>query len=71
MHFNEHYIPNIMPLMPRGTNSTMFTECCQTAICDDEPKCPACKRKIVGWDANSISERSRIRWLNATRLWQK
>lgn len=23
-------------------NSTMFTDCCGTAICDHQPKCPRC-----------------------------
>ena len=28
------------------TNSTMFTTCCQVAICDDETKCPRCKETV-------------------------
>jgi len=28
------------------TNSTKFTDCCDTAICDDEYKCPRCGKDI-------------------------
>ena len=28
------------------TNSTLFTECCGTAICDDQWKCPGCGKEI-------------------------
>ncbi len=71
MHFNVGVVPGIMPLMPQGTNSTMFTECCQVAICDDEPNCPYCKRKIRGWDAESNHERGKIRWQYATGHWKR
>jgi len=27
-------------------NSTKFTTCCSTAICDDEQKCPRCKKDV-------------------------
>jgi len=30
------------------TNSTKFTDCCETAICDDERYCPECKQEIHG-----------------------
>ncbi len=66
---NERYMAEILPLMPRGTNSTLFTECCEVAICSDEPYCPRCKRKVIGADAETIEERSKIRWKNATRFW--
>ena len=29
------------------TNSTMFTTCCQVAICDDEDCCPNCKTDVT------------------------
>lgn len=29
------------------TNSTMFTTCCQVAICDDQSNCPRCKKEIT------------------------
>lgn len=28
------------------TNSTLFTDCCNTAICDDEKECPGCGKRI-------------------------
>lgn len=28
------------------TNSTKFTECCETAICDDQSACPGCGREV-------------------------
>ena len=28
------------------TNSQMFTTCCETAICDDQAKCPRCKKDV-------------------------
>ena len=55
-------IAGLLPLYPQGNNSTFFTECCRVAICDDEANCPSCKRKIIGWDANSSHERHKIRW---------
>ena len=44
------------------TNSTMFTNCCHVAICNDQPKCPVCKIEIIGSDAESNHARGRIRW---------
>lgn len=70
-HINAGYEARIVPLMPRGTNSTMFTECCEVAICDDEPRCPSCKRDVVGHDAKSAAERHRVRWASATRNWKR
>jgi len=71
MHYNEGYLSDITPLMPRGTNSTMFTQCCGTAICSDELNCPSCKRPVVGYDARTDHEREIIRWKNATRFWKR
>ena len=71
MYINEEFIPEILPIYPNGTNSTMFTECCDTAICDDERCCPKCRRKIIGFDAKSNHEREMIRWSSATRFWPK
>lgn len=28
------------------TNSTFFTTCCHTAICDNQQKCPCCKKDV-------------------------
>lgn len=33
-----------------ATNSTMFTTCCETAICDDEQKCPSCGEFVHPFD---------------------
>lgn len=71
MDLNPGYIVNITPLMPQGTNSTMFTECCTVAICDDEACCPGCGKNVIGYDADSEHERHRIRWTNATRYWKR
>lgn len=71
MHYNSGIPSDIVPLMPLGTNSTMFTECCNTAICDNEPNCPLCGRPVVGYDAKDDHERSIIRWKNATRFWKR
>jgi hypothetical protein len=64
-------IAGIVPLMPHGTNSTLFTECCEVAICDDQPNCPLCKRPVIGHDAETRAERHKIRWRNATHHWKR
>ncbi len=69
MYINSGFTVSIQPLRPKGTNSTMFTECCGTAITDSEFFCPSCKRKVIGFDAVNDSERRRIRWKNATAHW--
>ena len=28
------------------TNSTHFTTCCEVAICDDQQKCPRCRKDV-------------------------
>lgn len=61
----------IIPLMPQGTNSTMFTECCNVAILDEEKVCPNCKKNIIGYDIEDEYRRGLIRWKNATRLWKR
>ncbi len=71
MYINEGYSSQINPIYPQGINSTMFTECCDTAICDYEQFCPRCRRKVVGWDSVTDHERGRIRWASATRLWNR
>jgi len=58
-------VVGVLPLYPSGTNSTIFTECCQVAICDDQPRCPRCHNRVVGWDAESKRERGKIRWDHA------
>lgn len=71
MHYNEGYPSDIVALSPQGTNSTMFTACCGTAICADEPNCPTCGRQVIGANASSRHETSKIRWQNATRYWKR
>lgn len=62
---------NKVNLLPKhGTNSTIFTSCCDTAICNDEKCCPACGQEVIGAEASSNHERGRIRWNYATRLWR-
>ncbi|MFA5617306.1 MAG: hypothetical protein WDK95_10655, partial [Syntrophorhabdaceae bacterium] len=47
------YPVDIVPLYPNGTNSTMFTQCCEVAICDCEPNCPCCGMSVIGHDAKT------------------
>ena len=71
MHYNEGYPSDIVALSPHGTNSTMFTNCCDVAICDDEANCPRCDRPVVGHDEATAGERRKVRWRNATRFWRR
>lgn len=71
MHINPEYLAGVISLSPTGTNSTMFTECCDVAICDDQACCPQCKRDIIGHDAKSTHERGRRRWRYATAHWKR
>ena len=61
----------VLPLTPTGTNSTMFTECCRIAICDDQIKCPQCGELVIGGDADTPHETGIIRWKYATAHWRK
>jgi hypothetical protein len=70
MYINPGIIAGVMSLHPQGTNSTLFTECCEVAICNDEAKCPKCKREIIGYNAYTLSERAKIRWKYATKHWR-
>ena len=58
-------VGGIQPLYPSGTNSTFFTECCGSAICDDQQRCPVCGMLIIGWDARLGGERNAVRWRHA------
>jgi len=71
MKLNQGFTVGIIPLMPQGTNSTMFTECCGTAICRDESNCPSCGGRVIGYDAETNHARETIRWKNATRNWKR
>lgn len=62
-------VKGISPIYPQGTNSTMFTECCDVAICNDEKRCPRCKALVVGHDESTDHNRGRRRWESATRNW--
>jgi hypothetical protein len=40
------------------TNSTIFTLCCEVAICDDQAKCPCCGEEVYpGVDATEHQRR--------------
>jgi len=71
MHINEGYIAGIVPVQPQGTNSTMFTECCEVAIVSTEALCPRCRRKVIGYDEPSPHRRDMIRWKATTRHWKR
>jgi len=43
-------------------NSTMFTDCCDTAITDSQLECPRCGNEIYGASCNSDHERRLLRW---------
>jgi len=62
---NDDYPVGLHSLYPSGTNSTFFTLCCNTAICDDQANCPGCGRKVVGHDEPAGHERHRRRWNHA------
>lgn len=70
-HTNEGYTVDVLPLTPQGTNSTMFTTCCEVAICNDQRRCPYCNREVIGHDAKTDHERSMIRWRSATSHWKR
>lgn len=71
MIVNDGYTVGINEIYPSGTNSTMFTECCDTAICNDEKCCPGCGRNVIGFDAETDHRRGQIRWADATFNWAK
>ena len=43
-------------------NSTMFTTCCDAAICNNQLKCPSCGKFVYGYDAPSDHQRGVQRW---------
>lgn len=71
MGINKGYVSGVNLLSPHGTNSTHFTSCCDTAICDSEALCPGCKNEVIGHDAKSHHERRMIRWRYATSHWDR
>lgn len=60
MYINKGYKAGVFLCSP--TNSTKFTECCETAICDNETKCPRCKRDVIGGEDESDHKRGKTRW---------
>lgn len=44
-------MPSVFLCSP--TNSTMFTTCCEVAICDDQEKCPRCGEVITPRSRNA------------------
>ena len=62
MYVNPECKVGFMPLYPQGTNSTIFTECCHTAICSDERCCPSCGREAMGSEIEDHHERGLYRW---------
>lgn len=61
----------ISSLSPYGTNSTMFTLCCGSAICNDERCCPSCGEEVIGADEPDYHKRGIIRWRYATSSWSR
>ena len=51
MHINTGVTAGVLPKYPSGTNSTMWTECCEVAIRADERICASCKRNVIGYNA--------------------
>lgn len=63
MYFNEGFL---IPVRLSGpNNSTMFTACCDVAICDDEVNCPRCKREVYPGKGETPYWRGRMRWEQA------
>ena len=70
MYINPGVVAGVNPLYPQGTNSTFFTECCDTAICRDQGHCPKCGREVIGCNSPE-GEREKIRWQYATKHWKR
>ncbi len=67
MHVNLGHKVGFVPLYPQGTNSTLFTECCRVAICDDEKCCPSRGREAMGSEIDDPHYRGLYRWKIAYR----
>lgn len=68
---NEPFKQGICLIFPQGDNSTLFTECCEVAICDHEKTCPRCGREVIGSECETDGERHKIRWKEATQTWNR
>jgi hypothetical protein len=44
------------------TNSQMFTECCKSAICENQSHCPSCHEEVYPGHAATPHQTSRARW---------
>jgi hypothetical protein len=44
------------------TNSTMFTSCCEVAICDDQSLCPRCREEVYPGQEATNHQRHVKRW---------
>jgi transcription initiation factor IIE alpha subunit len=57
------------------TNSTMFTSCCETAICDHQQKCPECGEDVHpyfgGMNNDDRAELSRDQHRVRTARWNQ
>ena len=62
MYINPDVKVGIHPLYSNESNNTMFTICCNTAICDDQACCPACGREVIGSEIENSVDRGRYRW---------
>lgn len=49
-------MPGVFHCSP--TNSTFFTTCCEVAICDDQEKCPVCRKDVYPFH-EGMSDRER------------
>jgi hypothetical protein len=56
-------MPSVFLCSP--TNSQMFTTCCETAICDDQGKCPRCGQDVTPYVPGNRHATSMARWERA------
>ena len=62
MYINPGRKVGFLPLYPQGTNSTLFTQCCRVAICEDQKCCPSCGCDAMGSEIENSHERGVYRW---------
>lgn len=44
------------------TNSTLFTNCCNVAILDDQAACPQCRQEVYPGHDSTQRDRAMYRW---------
>lgn len=49
-------------------NSTLFTTCCEVAICDDQGECPRCKKEVVPLDKRERWNTAMLQYYGRDRL---